>query len=375
MKRASNVVAEIVLTGGPCGGKTTAMSFLQKKLSEFGYRVIIVPEVATMFITGGVADIGRLAAEEPERYLDVQANLMLCQRDLRERFLKLAASFDNEKVVVLHDRGMMDDRAYMSQEQFDAVLQEARLSLRDVRDSYDAVIHLVTAAKGASEHYTTENNGARQESAEDAIEADERTLQAWVGHPHLRIIGNETDFETKLRRILSAVTHVLGIPEPLEIERKYLLAWPPNLDHPALRAATCVEIEQTYLLTDDDSVRRVRKRSQGGHITYYLTDKVELRPGVREERERIIGPREFLRFLSQADPERKPIRKSRYCFAWKNAYFELDRFHEPDGLWLLEVELAEEGEQPELPEFLSIAREVTEDPAFSNSRLAATLGG
>jgi CYTH domain-containing protein len=198
---------------------------------------------------------------------------------------------------------------------------------------------------------------------------DERTLQAWVGHSHLRIIGNETDFETKLRRTLLAVTHVLGIPEPLEIERKFLLAWPPDLAHPVLAQAQAIEIEQRYLLSEDETVRRVRKRSQRGHITYYFTEKAELRPGVREERERIIGPREYLRFLSEVDPTRKPIRKTRYCFAWENAYFELDRFHTPEGLWL-----AEEGESPQLPDFLSIAREVTEDPAFSNAQLARTLG-
>ncbi len=37
----------IVLTGGPCGGKTTAISRLMEWLTGLGYYVVIVPEAAT----------------------------------------------------------------------------------------------------------------------------------------------------------------------------------------------------------------------------------------------------------------------------------------------------------------------------------------
>lgn len=45
---------EIVLTGGPCAGKTTALSYISEKLMDKGFRVFIVPEVATMLINGGI---------------------------------------------------------------------------------------------------------------------------------------------------------------------------------------------------------------------------------------------------------------------------------------------------------------------------------
>ncbi|MBQ3724982.1 MAG: hypothetical protein II904_05630, partial [Oscillospiraceae bacterium] len=44
------------------------------------------------------------------------------------------------------------------------------------------------AAKGAEAFYTTDNNTARVETLEEAIELDAKTLAAWAGHPHLRII-------------------------------------------------------------------------------------------------------------------------------------------------------------------------------------------
>ena len=48
-------ITKIVITGGPCGGKSTAMAKIQNAFSEKGYTVLFVPETATEFITGGVA--------------------------------------------------------------------------------------------------------------------------------------------------------------------------------------------------------------------------------------------------------------------------------------------------------------------------------
>ena len=48
-------ISKIVITGGPCAGKTTAMSWVQNAFTQMGYRVLFVPETATELITGGVA--------------------------------------------------------------------------------------------------------------------------------------------------------------------------------------------------------------------------------------------------------------------------------------------------------------------------------
>ena len=46
---------KIVLTGGPCAGKTTALARLAGFLRKRGFRVYTVPEAATMAFTSGVA--------------------------------------------------------------------------------------------------------------------------------------------------------------------------------------------------------------------------------------------------------------------------------------------------------------------------------
>lgn len=48
-------VHKIVVTGGPCAGKTTAMSWIQNAFTKQGYAVLFVPETATELISGGVA--------------------------------------------------------------------------------------------------------------------------------------------------------------------------------------------------------------------------------------------------------------------------------------------------------------------------------
>jgi len=47
---------------------------------------------------------------------------------------------------------------------------------------------MVTAAQGAPEFYTGENNAARYESISDAIKLDKKLINAWVGHDHFSII-------------------------------------------------------------------------------------------------------------------------------------------------------------------------------------------
>ena len=51
-------IHKIVLTGGPCAGKTTGMSWIQNAFSKLGYKVLFVPETATELITGGVTPWG-----------------------------------------------------------------------------------------------------------------------------------------------------------------------------------------------------------------------------------------------------------------------------------------------------------------------------
>lgn len=92
------------------------------------------------------------------------------------------------------------------------------------------------------------------------------------------------------------------------------------------------------------------------------------------EKERQIDPMTYVLLAEkEADRKRSVIQKNRYCFLWKNQYFELDIFISPkrlSGLSLLEIELTEENDKIEIPPFLKVIRDVTEDSEFTNHSLA-----
>lgn len=54
-KSTEKQITKIVITGGPCAGKTTAMSRIQRAFTNMGYAVVFIPETATELITGGIA--------------------------------------------------------------------------------------------------------------------------------------------------------------------------------------------------------------------------------------------------------------------------------------------------------------------------------
>lgn len=357
---------KVVLTGGPCAGKTTALARVTERFEGMGWKVFRVPEAATLLIQGGM-DPSAGGADA----VAFQSAILSVQFALEDAMCAAAAR--HERALVLCDRGAMDSRAYVLPGVWQAVLDELRLSEVGLRDArYDAVVHMVTAAAGAEEHYGWDNP-ARSETPERARALDRMTHDAWVGHPHLRVVANgHGGFEAKLADVVRAIARAAGIPEPLEAERKFLAS---SVDEAALAAvrSETVEIEQTYLV--DGS--RVRRRGKAGAFVYTHTRKSPgPRDGQRVEVERMVGPREYLALLAERDAGRDSVVKTRTCFTWEGRYFELDRFSAPAhaaGLVLLEVE-HDPDEDPSsisLPPFVRVERDVTCDPAWSNSAIAA----
>lgn len=369
---------EIVLTGGPGAGKSSALSYLTEQLANDGIRTLCVPEAATIVIGAGISDISRIAREDHPHHVELQRQMTLICGSLRERFRALAESFAPEQVCIIYDRAELDAVAYIGAEELERIVAGigSGRSLVEIRDSYDCVIHLRSAATYADgSAYTTANNPARQETdAAQARAADARTLEAWLGHPHLWVVESSAEFADKLERVTAIVRHSLGAPAPYEIERKFLLSTAPDLDQ--LGSWREIEIEQVYLACDQPGVeRRIRRRSEAEASSYRWTEKRAVTDStvMREEREALITAREYERLLVEADPGRSPLHKIRYSFVHGEHHFELDHFIGPD-IWVLEVELIAADERIELPPYLRIAREVTDDLSYRSAALAASAG-
>lgn len=357
-------ITKIVITGGPCAGKTTAMSWIQSNFTKLGYTVLFVPETATELITGGVAPwtCGSNA--------DYQKCQMKLQLEKEKIFEQGASTMPVSKVLIVCDRGALDNKAYMSTLDFATVVSSLGCNEVELRDSYDAVFHMVTAAKGAEQFYTTANNAARTETVEQAAELDDKLIAAWTGHSHLRIIDNAAGFEDKLKKLIAEIASFLGEPEPFEIERKFLIEYPDVDKLEKLPNCQRVEIIQTYLTAPEGEESRVRQRGADGNYIYVQTTKKKVTDVKRVEIERRLTKDEYLRLLMDADPNARPIRKTRYCLTHDNQYFEIDVYPFWSHQAIVEIELNNEDDEIRFPGFLSVIREVTGDETYKNASLA-----
>ena len=74
--------------------------------------------------------------------------------------------------------------------------------------------------------------------------------------------------------------------------------------------------------------------------------------------------------MQDADPDRRPIEKTRYCLTYENQYFEIDIYPFWQDKAIVELELCDECDTIHMPSELKVIREVTEDAAYKNSALA-----
>ena len=192
---------KFVITGGPCAGKTEAIKIVKQDLSNKGLKVIAVPETATELITSGITpwEIGK----NEFQYLILDRVM-----NKEETALKAAAKLKQD-VVIIYDRGILDGKVYIEEEDFMNELKKYNENEKTVLDRYNAVFHLVTAANGAEDFYTLANNEARTETIEVARILDEKLIEAWRKHKTLKIIDNSTNFEQKMSRLLKEIENVM----------------------------------------------------------------------------------------------------------------------------------------------------------------------
>jgi len=357
-------IYKIVITGGPCAGKSTAMTWIQKHFEKKGYSVIFIPECATELIVGGINK------NTTENVVDFETAVIKLQLAKENVYCNSANFLKDNKILIVCDRGCLDCKAYLEDYEFQSILKSLNLTESALRDSYDAVFHLVTASKGAEEYYTLSNNKARIETPKQAIENDDKIIRSWNGHHYLRIIDNSTDFNTKMSRLISEISGYLGEPIPFEIERKFLIKMPDINILKKYENCKQIDIIQTYLNSTNNSEVRVRQRGSEGSFTYTLTTKKNVNDIKRIEFEERLTPTEYINHLMNADTTKRQIRKTRYCLVYKNQYFEIDIYPFWQDQAIMEIELNDENQDIIFPDFIEIIKEVTTDENFKNSSLA-----
>ena len=384
-------IFRFVLTGGPCGGKTTALARLSSYLRERGFEVITCPEAYGLLSSNGMSahffSTPGIATYMQEAVLDTMVTLEdSCKHVLKAR---------GKPAVILCDRGTMDNTVYLALEEFSKILAKRNTDIVQVRDNrYDAIFSLVTAADGAEAAYTLENNAVRTETPEQAIEVDKRTQKAWVGHPHLYVLDNSTDFEGKMSRLVNIISKIVGLPSNLQRRSaKFLLKSLPT-SHDELTKLIPVDIhyqlfdvEKVYLQRtipttnapdqqssissmnvdaeeNDKNYSFIRKRSvidvkDGASIlgtTYQLTT-VSYAGDEMIEQKRIITQREYLTAFMSRDTSRNIVQQRRISFLYKLQSFVMHIYQQPvQNLGILHAQVEGHADEVDLPPFLQVVR-------------------
>lgn len=360
-------VIKIVITGGPCAGKSTAARYVSQQLEKHNIKNIVLDEQATKLFLSG---------KSPKNMGSYEFHKLLFkeQLDNEKNQTEFALNLPNDKVVLICDRGLLDSRAYVTQKEFDRYSSLYGTNEDILRNSYDAVFHLVTAANGAEKYYNFESNNVRSEDIDEAKRLDEEILSVWTGTPHLRVIDNSTDFDNKLLRLMTEVLGFLGEPEPLEIERKFLIEYPDLDEINKIKACRRVPIMQAYLTTPQNGNFRIRKRGEGDRAVYIKTVKIKINDIKRIEIENYISEKEFYEYLAHKEYVTGVISKDRYCIVYNNTYYELDIYPFWNDRATLEIELLSEKQNFKLPPFVKLIREVSFEPEYRNLALAQKYG-
>ena len=359
-------ITRIVLTGGPAAGKTTLISrILHEFKQEDGWRVITIPETATELISGfGIRPFGGCMS-----MLAFQDFVIADQIHKETLALDAAQVVPEDNILIIYARALLDDKAYITDEEFAEVLARFDGRTEDgVLAGYDAVLHLVTCAKGAEFAYNL-GNDARTESLEHAREMDDRTLRAWSRHPRLRIIDNSVDFDDKINRALREIYRILGEPEPMIEKRKFLVAMPDLDAFSAKYNALALDMMQTYLLPTGPNVdRRIRQQRNGADYLYFYTEKHLMPDGAKWDTEKPISEKEYIRYLMEGDSSLHSVYKTKYRFLYGDCRYELDVY--PFSAERAVLFQYSGGADLPLPPEIEVIKEVTGDLNYKNKHLA-----
>ena len=355
------MVKRIVLTGGPGSGKTTIIEKIKSVYESQGLKVVIIPETATELINEGMGFSDGLIS-----LLDFQElvlRLQLAKEMVAERYSEM----NKQDVLIVYDRGTIDNTAYISKEEFDEILRRLgnNVDYAKLINKYDLVINLV----GRKDFYTTANNKARSESADVAIELGKKTLQSWVGHKDLRIVQPKDNIDDKIHEVLNIINELLE-KEQVKRQVKYVVDLHKTDVDKIVNMANKMHIKQTYLESDENVEKRVREVEFNNCLSYifsvYKTDSKGRKVLISE---RQIDKKTYDAIIEFKDERYEVIEKNRYYFTYEGEYFYLDVNEGEKEIGILEKNIYE-SENVVVPSFISVISEVSQDINWSSKRMA-----
>jgi len=200
---------QIVLTGGPCGGKSSILAVIRDRLRKRGMQVIAVPEYATHFFANSDGfQVEWVGTEKEQGLQDVFLRYQVMQEDMFREF----AALNSKPTVLLLDRAALDQKAHTSGAIWESALRKNKVTERQLLDRYDLVVHLGTCAKvGDYEWGPGSNNPGRYHNPEEAAELDGVCESAWHDHKQFRMVPHFEKFQDKVEQVMKYLEDALGV--------------------------------------------------------------------------------------------------------------------------------------------------------------------
>ena len=351
-------ILKIVITGGPCAGKTTAMTRLQKFLEGEGYHVIICDETARWLIESGFKPFGPNTIE----LLSFQDAILEYQL-LKENFwFERIQNSSAEKLAILFDRGILDNRAYLKPGEFEELAKQRGITEDEILARYNMVIHLVSTAVDKPDAYIVD--GTRTEPIEVAVALDEKTMKTWEKHPNHPIINNNCSFDEKIEKVIDEIRRYLKIRKNKN-RRKYLI-----------KGIIFEKLEQTpveiiklqfrkFLGYDNNGITHIYTETIDNEVrpSWSFTETYRINDGEEITKERPISREEYNSALRTTENE--ILEKTRYIFITPDRrIFRMDVNHSGYNFSTVEVDDAKA-----LPAIFRNAIDITGNESFKDENL------
>lgn len=196
-------ILKIVLTGGPCSGKSASLERIAEHFEKEGWTVLQVPETATQLMQSG------LSPSSCRSIADFQRAVFRMQKEKEDFYSDSVEYFSEDRFLIVFDRGLMDGKSYLPEADFETILKENRLTEPEILNRYDAIIHLESTASRFPEYYTLSTNSVRLENdPAEAAEAEQKTEKVWEQHPDYHFIKARPDFEQKMDELVQTIQKI-----------------------------------------------------------------------------------------------------------------------------------------------------------------------
>jgi len=152
-------IFKICLTGGPMAGKTTGIKYLAEKFSATGIKVFTIPEIATDTINNGFLFYEHQSFEMKSKINYRMTKMQYDLEDYWSQCAEILRESQNHSVLVIYDRGILDNWPYVTMEVKNHILAKYEWSDQSLLEGrYNGVFHLVTIADMDLSAYTDGND-------------------------------------------------------------------------------------------------------------------------------------------------------------------------------------------------------------------------